>query len=843
LTEKHLLTLKTLFMSMRISGDNHLWPNGIIPFEIDTVDFPEGSSENNFILAAMNEWNSKTNITFIPRREEADYVHFKMGDAELALDSPVGRQGGRQDINGASLGFTAAPVIHEIGHAVGLFHEQGRQDRDAFVNVNMSNVLKKEEHNFIKEDGEQIGAYDYLSIMHYSRKLFPKDPLVDTVVPISWFGTETQAAGIAAADIAQTGSANDLVIFHIDNPVGGNAGYYRIIWGLKSDGTDNGMSELFQIRGPFGSENQGGAIAIADISGSGSPDLLVFFIDNPDGENVGYYRIGWDMDKNGKIASWSETFKVDGWFGSDSACGGVALAKLNDDKPWDMIVFHMDNPGGENTGYYRIGLDLDKNGRIQSWLPPVPISGGYGNETDGSGFAIGSIAGINNVMITFNIDNPDGDNQGYLRFGVLQGNGSVDKWTSQIQIPGWFGAENQDGDITIMNFKGKPSLIALHIDNPEGDNRAYLRIGSNLTPDGKLLTWSNVIPVHNFGKNAIDIIGNQQLLSALDIQAVNTMYPFKTVFGTLVRAGGWFGAETQGADVALADINGNGQQDMVIAFVDNPGEANKGYYRIGWNINAAGLVSNKFTAAKEIPGWWGNETAEVGVAIADISGNGKMDIIIMHIDNPDGVNQGFYRIGWNLDMNGDVKKTDWTDPIPIPNWVGDRTSAAGIAVADITGTGRPDLIVFYIDDPDGENHGYYRIGKDLNAAGIPAFWTGPIPIPGWFGNDNSGGGIAVKDLTGNGKPDLIIFHIDNPEGSNSGYYRIGRDLDRFGNPTAGWTRVIEIAGWFGNDNSGGGIAVADINGDGVDDFLVFHIDSPDGDNHGYYRTLFTPLLS
>ena len=347
-------------MSMRVSGDNHLWPNGIIPFEIDTVDFPEGSSGNNFIRAAMNEWNSKTNITFIPRREEADYVYFKMGDIELALDSPVGRQGGRQDINGASLGFTAASVIHEIGHSVGLFHEQGRQDRDAFVNVNVSNVMEGQEHNFIKEDGEQIGAYDYFSIMHYSRKLFPKDPLVDTVVPISWFGTESQAAGI--------------------------------------------------------------------------------------------------------------------------------------------------------------------------------------------------------------------------------------------------------------------------------DNRAYLRIGSNLTSDGKLLTWSNVIPVHNFGNNAIDIIGNRQFLSTLDIQAVNTMYPFKTVFGTPVRAGGWFGAETQGADVALADINGNGQQDMVIAFVDNPGDANKGYYRIGWNINAAGLVTNNFTAAKEIPGWWGNETAEVGVAIADISGNGQMDIIIMHID-------------------------------------------------------------------------------------------------------------------------------------------------------------------------------------------------------------------
>lgn len=61
--------------------------------------------------------------------------------------------------------------------------------------------------------------------------------------------------------------------------------------------------------------------------------------------------------------------------------------------------------------------------------------------------------------------------------------------------------------------------------------------------------------------------------------------------------------------------------------------------------------------------------------------------------------------------------------------------------------------------------------------------------------------------------------------------------------TGGWSRAIPIAGWWGNDNQGGGIAAFDINGKGRPDLVVFHIDNPAGDNHGYYRVIFAPMLA
>jgi astacin len=149
------------------------WTDGIIPYQIE-----QALPKKKRVTDAIAHWELHTPIRFVQRNvNNADkypnYVVFRPGNG---CSSPVGMQGGKQTLtlgNNCSLGNT----IHEIGHTVGLWHEQSREDRDKFVKIVWENIISGEEHNFNQHisDGDDIGAYDYGSIMHYSGTAFSKN--------------------------------------------------------------------------------------------------------------------------------------------------------------------------------------------------------------------------------------------------------------------------------------------------------------------------------------------------------------------------------------------------------------------------------------------------------------------------------------------------------------------------------------------------------------------------------------------------------------------------------------------------------------------------------------------
>lgn len=146
-----------------------VWSKGIVFYSILGVE------NKTKIEGAIAHWEANTNIRFWKTiYENPDYVEFISDQGNW---SKLGQIGGKQQISlYPDHRSDKGSAIHEIGHTLGLFHEQCRLDRDNYITINWNNIIEKHKHNYKTyfqlgySSGKDIGPFDFNSIMLYSSK-------------------------------------------------------------------------------------------------------------------------------------------------------------------------------------------------------------------------------------------------------------------------------------------------------------------------------------------------------------------------------------------------------------------------------------------------------------------------------------------------------------------------------------------------------------------------------------------------------------------------------------------------------------------------------------------------
>lgn len=171
-----------------------LWPkvNGVatVYYVIDSASAPSAAANIATALATFNAdfprviqwvvWNS-------PATQGPYYVDINLqaSDTSGQCEALEGYEAVAAQRMWGSSTCTVGTILHEMGHVIGLWHEQSRPDSATYVKINYANVMKGSWGYFQPppDDYQTLASYDYASLMEYPPFAFSSNggPVIESI--------------------------------------------------------------------------------------------------------------------------------------------------------------------------------------------------------------------------------------------------------------------------------------------------------------------------------------------------------------------------------------------------------------------------------------------------------------------------------------------------------------------------------------------------------------------------------------------------------------------------------------------------------------------------------------
>jgi fibronectin type 3 domain-containing protein len=482
-------------------------------------------------------------------------------------------------------------------------------------------------------------------------------------------------------------------------------------------------------------------LAVGDVDGDGKPDLVLV---NQYSHTVSIFM---NTSSPGTITANSFASKVD--FTTGATPYSVAIGDVDGDSKPDMIVT---NNGSNTVSVLRNVLGTGK-------IPPSAPQN------------LTATAGNGQVTLKWN-KNTESD---FLRYRIYRGTSSG----TEIKVDS---TSNGIADTTRINT-GLTNGTTYYFRITAVDSAGFESWYSNevsATPIGPP-TITSFTPTFGLVGTTVTITG-----TGFDPTPANDVVYFGAVKAAVVSASSTSLAVTVPIGSTYVPISVTEITTGLTAYANSPFIAT---FPSSKSIDTSSFASITSFAAGTTPG---------NIAIGDLDGDGKPDLVVTNTGS------NTVSVFRNTSVSGSITASSFASKVDFTT----GSYPEGVAICDLDGDGKPDLVV--INDISNT----VSVFRNTSVSG--SITTSSFAPKVDFATGSAPEGVAIGDIDGDGKPDLVVTNT----GSNT--VSVFRNTSVSGSITAGSfaTKVDFTAGSYPDR-----VAICDVDGDGKPDFVITNYSS------------------